>query len=523
MRFQTLVRSISSTAGGGALLIAAFSVISKLLGFLRDRLIAGHFGASRIADIYFASFRIPDLVFNILVLGALTSAFIPIFQKTWNSDRRAGIELSNSILNILLLVIGVLAALLVVLAPQVMPLIVPGFQPSEMALTVTMTRIMLVSLLFFTASNVLSGVLNAWHKFFTFAVSSAVYNVGIIFGIVLLYPIFGIYGLSFGVVLGSALHFGVQLAESLVRGWRYAPVIRISAAAKRIFVLMIPRAIGLAASQINQTIILILASALPAGHLAIFMYADNLRSFPIGIFGISLAVATFPSFSQTLAANDLTRFRTIFSRRFRQIIFFLIPISFTILLLRAHIVRVVLGSGSFDWNATLLTAQKLGYFAIAISAQGLIPLMARAFYAAEDTRTPVIISISGMCITIGLALFLVRYFGLIGLAIADASANLLMMLAFFIFLHAKLGDLNDHEIARAVRRILSIRLVSAAIVHFTLQATDVLLASRTFVGVLLHGTVAGSAGFITYLTLALLLNFDEAAVIRNFLRRAFRT
>ena len=149
--------------------------------------------------------------------------------------------------------------------------------------------------------------------------------------------------------------------------------------------------------------------------------------------------------------------------------------------------------------------------------------MARAFYAAEDTRTPVIISISGMCITIGLALFLVRYFGLIGLAIADASANLLMMLAFFIFLHAKLGDLNDHEIARAVRRILSISLVSAAIVHFTLQATDVLLASRTFVGVLLHGTVAGSAGIITYLTLALLLNFDEAAVIRNFLRRAFRT
>ncbi len=519
---KKVFHTLNSTIGGGAILIAFFGIASKVVGLYRDRLFAGTFGASRLSDIYFASFKLPDLVFNILVLGALTSSFIPVFQKTWHKNNEQGILLSNAVLNILLIAIGIFTILVWLCAPIFVPYLVPGFGHQDIALTITMTRYLLASLLFFTASNLLSGVLNAWKRFFSFGLSSVLYNVGIIIGIVYCYPVFGMPGLAIGVVGGAAMHFLVQAIEAYKNGWRYKPVLFYDASVKRIMQLMIPRMVGLAGNQIAVVVVTILASTLSAGSLAVFNYANNLQSIPIGIFGISLAVAAFPYFSKSLSENDDASFRKMFSVQCRRILYFLIPISFSLLLLRAQIVRVILGTGAFDWNATHLTAQALGFFSLAICAQGLVPLLARSFYALEDTVTPVVVSFVDIGATIILSLLLLPNFGVLGLVFADAIGGIGNMLVLFILLHRRFGDLDDTELARSIMRISAVSLVASALMYLSLQYTARLLDTHTFIGIFTQGAVSGSIGIAVYVLLSMLLGFDEIHSVKRYILKFLR-
>jgi len=519
MIVRKILEKLNNSIGGGAILIAFFSIISKLIGLYRDRLLASEFGASRFTDIYFASFKIPDLIFNILVLGALMVSFIPIFQKVYGQDKKAGILLSNSVLNILLLTITGLSILVYILTPTIIPYLVPGFNQIDQALTASMTRIVLISVVLFTVSNVISGVLNSWKKFLSFSISPVLYNVGIITGIIFFYPLFGLEGLAWGVVLGSLLHLVVQLIEAVRNGWFYKFRLIVDKQVKRIFILMIPRTIGLAASQLNIVVITLLASLLPAGSLAIYNYANNLQSFPVSVFGISLAIAAFPSFSRVISNDNQDEFRRLFSLQIRRILYFLIPISLTILLLRAQIIRVVLGAGFFDWEATRLTAQTLGYFALSLTSQGLIPLLARSFYALEDTKTPVVIGIFSMIINIILSFILVKPFGVIGLALAFSLASIINMIILFLYLHKRFGDLNDKSLIRSISRILSISILSGAFIYLSLQITAEIFNTRTFMGIFLQGLISGSIGIILYIWLSFIMKFDEVQIIRSYLSK----
>lgn len=517
-----LLAKLNSSIGGGAVIIAVFSIVSKIVGLYRDRLLAASFGASRITDIYFAAFKLPDFIFNILVLGALTSSFIPVFQRIWKQDPREGIRLSNHVLNILLTLIGSLTIILFIFAPVLTPLYVPGFTLSEIHTTVVMTRLILLSLIFFTASNVLSGVLNSWHKFFSFSLSSVVYNIGIIVGIVFIHPVVGIYGLALGVILGSILHMVVQLIEAFRHGWRYQWSVSFSKPVRKIFILMIPRAIGLGGYQIVILVITTLASTLAPGNLAIFNYANNIQAFPIGIFGISLAVAAFPSFSDALAEQNTSRFKSLFATQFIRILYFLIPISFTLLLLRAHIVRVILGSGSFDWTATRLTAQTLGYFALSIAAQGLTPLLTRSFYALEDTRTPVLLSFIDIILTITLSFFFVHRFGIVGLAMASSIGAVALTAALLYTLHRRFGDLNDMQLIRSTGHIFIISVLAASIIYLTLNVTTSFLNTSTFIGIFTQGALAGIAGIGTYIVLSFIIGLEEITIIKRYVLRFIR-
>lgn len=517
-----LIAKLNSSIGGGAIIIAVFSVFSKIVGLYRDRLLAASFGASRITDIYFAAFKLPDFVFNILVLGALTSSFVPVFQRIWKQNPREGILLSNHVLNILLVLIGFLTIILFIFAPFLTPLYVPGFSASEIHTTVAMTRLILLSLIFFTTSNVLSGVLNSWHKFFSFSISSVVYNIGIIIGIVFIYPFAGIYGLALGVIFGSILHLGVQLIEAVRNGWRYRWSISFSKSVQKIFILMVPRAVGLAGNQIVLLVITVLASTLAPGNLAVFNYANNLQSFPIGIFGISLAVAAFPSFSEALTDQNTSRFKSLFATQFIRILYFLVPISFTLLLLRAHIIRVILGTGSFDWTATRLTAQTLGYFALSISAQGLTPLLTRSFYALEDTKTPVLLSFIDIVLTIILSYYFVTPFGIVGLALAESIGAIALMIALLYALHRRFGDLNDAQLLRSTSRIFVVSILAAAVMYLTLNVAVRFLDTTTAIGIFTQGVLAGVAGIGTYITLSFILGIEEIAIVQSYVLRFVR-
>jgi len=520
-------QKLTTTLTGGAIIIATASITSRLRGLGRDRLLANKFGAGDELDIYYAAFRIPDLVFNILVLGALSAAFIPIFveylQKAKDDpSKKADVwHLANSLLNILLAGLVIFGIILFLFTPQLVPLITPGFDEAKQADVVNMTRIMLVSIIFFGVSNVITGMLNSLKRYANFAFAPVLYNAGIILGIVVFVPIYGIYGLAYGVVLGSLLHLLVQIPGAIKIGYRYKPVFdHKHQGVRSIGKLMLPRTFGLAISQIDQLISIIIGSTLAAGSVAVFTLANNLQNFPISVFGVSMAVASFPFFSEAFAQKNNELFIQHFSKSFRRILFLVIPISVLILLLRAQFVRVILGSGEFDWNDTYYTAQTLGYFTISLFAQSTIPLLAKSFYAWKDTKTPVKIGILTVAVNVIGALLLSKSMGVTGLALAFSISSFIQMIMLIIFLRKKIGNLDEKKIIVSISKIILITIMMGAVVQGSKYFLALGVDMNTFVGIFIQGTVSAVVGIVFYFVMALVFRCDEVKIITGWLQKA---
>ena len=512
-------QKINNTVAGGAMLIACFSFLSKIFGLLRERLIAHYFAASAISDIYYAAFRLPDLIFNTLVLGALTSAFIPVFQKVWNKNKEEGLKLASSVLNLFLLIIGALVIIAWIFTPQIMHVFTPGFSEWQLIKVAQLTRIMLLAILFFVVSNVVGGILNSWRKFFSFSLAASLYNIGIIVGIIWFYPILGLNGLAWGVFLGAALHLLTQLPEAIKNGWRYYFYLKIDQSLKRILLLMLPRTFGLAAGQINLVVITVIASTLSTGSIAVFNLANNLQSLPISLFAVSLAIAVFPTFTQAVMDENKELFTKHFSASLRRILFLLVPLSIFILILRAQIVRIILGSGAFDWSNTYYVAQTLGFFALSIFAQGLIPLLARSFYAFEDTKTPMIVSLFSIALNIALSLWLAKSLGVMGLALAFSISSIVNMFLLYIFLHKKISNLDDHRIFISIIKITINAILSGAIVYLSLQILNNWVNMQTFLGIFIQGVGSAIMGGICYFVLGIILKLEEMNLIKKILNK----
>jgi len=517
--FLIFWRKLATTVTGGAVLITFFTIISKILGLIRDRLLASYFGAGSLLDSYYAAFKLPDLIFNTLVLGALAVAFIPIFTKSWFTSKKHAFLLANTILNYLIVFILLISFIIFIFAPYLVPLITPGFSGEILDQTINLTRVMLLSIIFFTISNVIGGILNSLRRFFTFSLAPVFYNLGIIIGITFFYSIWGYLGLAWGVVFGSVLHLLVQIPEVIKVGYRYQFNWKITSEVKKVFKLMIPRTIGLAASQVNQVVITAIASTLAVGSIAIFNLANNLQSLPTSIFGVSLAIAVFPAFTESLARNDRTHFKQTFSINLRRLLFLIIPISVFILLLRAQLVRVILGFGNFDWTDTYYTAQTLGWFVISLFAQSLIPMIARSFYALEDTKTPVYVSLFAITINVIGSIYFGRLYGVEGLAIAFTIASIINMLGLLFILRFRMGNLDDKKIVSSVI-ITSINSVLAGLVVYgSLQILSNLVNMRTFLGVFTQGLVSGFLGLLAYLILSVMTSCEEVVIVKRFMLR----
>ncbi len=518
---------LQSSVAGGALLIASASLASKFLGLVRDRLLFSRYGAGDTLDAYYAAFKLPDLIFSVLVLGALSSSFIPVFIQYWNRDGEQGQaeawRITNSLMNGILLIISSLSVLLILFAPLLTPLLAPGFSGDKLSLTTNLTRIMLLSIVFFGVSNICSGVLNAFRRFASFALAPVFYNVGIIIGILFLAPWFGPSGLAWGVVLGAALHLLVQLPSVRSTGFRYHRILDWgNAGVKKVLHLMLPRTLGLGISQMNEVVITIIGSTLAVGSVSIFNAANNLQNFPIGLVGVSLAVAAFPYFSEAFSRQDRGQFVTHFSMTFRRILFLIMPAAVLMLLLRAHIVRVVLGGDALTWEATYLTAQTLGYFTVSLVAQSLIPMLARSYYADQDTTTPVRIAILTLCLNIGLSLWLSQPFGILGLAFAYSVSNVVNMLLLLAILRVRHGDLDDRTILRSTLKILFAATLMGVATWLTLRGVLPGINNRTFVGIFLQALAAGGVGIVVYIGTALALRFDEVRILANWLMKFWR-
>ena len=520
---------ITTTVTGGAIIIAGASVISRILGLVRDRLLASHFGAGDVLDTYYAAFKIPDFIFNILVLGALSSAFIPVFVQFLEKSRTDPLKkdevwrFSNSLMNILLIGLVVLGILMFIFAKQLMPFIAPGFSPDKQAVTAGLTRIMLVTIIFFGISNIATGILNSFKRYFSFAFAPVMYNLGIIFGIMFLVPAFGVKGLAYGVVIGAFCHLIIQIPSLVRSGWRYKFIIDFkNQGVRQVGKLMLPRTLGLAVTQVDQLISVIIGSTLVAGSVAVFNFANNLQSFPINVFGVSLAIASFPIFSEAFAQNNREKFMVQFSVSFRRILFFIIPTSVLILLLRAQIVRVILGAGSFSWEDTYLTAQTLGFFSLSLFAQSLIPILARSFYALHDTKTPVKVAVVAVIVNVLGALLLSRYMGVMGLSLAFSISSLTNMFMLIWLLRRRVGYLDDTKIINSTLKLVGISALMGCIVWVTKYVMSLGINMRTFVGIFIQGVGSAAVGITFYLILAIVFKCDEIKIITDWLSRLKR-
>lgn len=504
-----------------AALVALSSLASRFLGVVRDRILAGQFGAGTTLDVYYAAFRIPDLIYNLIVLGALSSGFIPIFtslirdfkcEYTKDCDPRVrnkeAWDLANNVLNYLFLGLGVLSIIGIIFAPELTRLITPGFGPEEQRQTAALTRVMFLSPLFLGISGILGGILQSFKRFLVYSLAPIFYNIGIIAGALFFVPLMGIYGLAVGVVFGALMHMLTQLPTVRHLGFRYKfQIRRHDENTIKIGKMMVPRTLSLAISQINLVIVTALASNLASGSLAVFNFANNLQTFPIGIFGISFAIAAFPSLAAT--AFDKEKLVENFSQTFRKILFFIIPATVLIIALRAQIIRVVLGSGKFDWQDTILTMNTLGYFSLSLFAQATIPLLVRVFYARHNSATPFYIGLFTVAVNTALALYLAPRMGITGLALAYSIDNVLNFLLLWIWLAYKLGNLDITNIIKATVKFMISALAAGGAAQIMKTVVWPYVDMTKFSGVFSQLVAGGLTGVLVYAFFCYLFKSEE--------------
>lgn len=517
-----LSSKIESIAGA-AVILAGASFASKFLGLLRNRVLAGQFGAGDTLDAYYAAFRIPDAIFQFIVLGALSAGFIPVFVELMEK-REEHWRVASSVLNALLVLLVLLVLLFIIFAPQLQSVIAPGFSGDKLSLTILLARIMAFSPIFLGISAVLSGILQSYRWFVIYALAPIFYNIGIIVGALWFVPYFGVSGLALGVVMGTVLHMAVQFPAVVAVGFRWRPILDFkSAAVRKIGWLSFPRVLGLAVAQVNLFVITVIASKLRAGSLSVFNLANDIQSVPLGLFAVSLATAAFPAFSEFVARADQEGLRRSFSATARLILFLTVPFAVLFLLLRAQVVRVLLGWGQFDWQDTIATADVLAFFSLSLFAQALLPLLARAFYALKDTASPLLAGVVGVGLNIGLALYFQKSLGVAGLALAFSLAMVINCIMLWIMLRLRLGSLNEESLVRALFKISAAALLMAIVVQAMKSVVAQYVNMQTGWGIFTQGFVAGTLGLAVFLFTALAMGCEEAEQIKQaFKKRLFR-
>ncbi len=544
MNFNKFLNSQTKTVTFAAVLLGLSAGISAILGLIRDRLLAGRFGAGIELDIYFAAFRIPDFVYGILIVGGITAAFLPVFSEYFQKNSKEGWELTNNVLNCFLILLIFICLILAIFTPFIINFVAPGFGPEQKVLTIALTRIMFFSPILFGISSIFSGILQYFNRFLVYSLAPILYNLGIISGILFFVPIFGLFGLAYGVILGAFLHLFIQIFSVKGSGYCYRPFFNFKyPGLRKIFRLMIPRTIGQASYHLNLIVITAIASTLASGSIAIFNFSNNLQWFPVGIIGVSFAIAAFPTLSRAWIRRQKEKFLETFSSVFRQILFLIIPVSILMFILRAQLVRLILGTGQFGWLETRLTAASLGLFSFALFASSLIPLTARAFFSFQDTKTPVIIAIFSMVLNIILCFlfvwllkfpnlfqnFMVNFFKLqgiknisvIGLPLALSISGIFQVSLLLTFLYRKIGDFKQKEIYHSLKKILLSGILMIPFVYLTLKIVAIFVNMQTFFGVFCQTIFAGLVGVFIYTVSTRLLKSPELKTIKSSILRQF--
>ncbi|HYN70365.1 MAG TPA: murein biosynthesis integral membrane protein MurJ [Candidatus Eisenbacteria bacterium] len=435
-----------TTAGAIArsgLIVGSAFLVGRVLGWARVVVIGTTFGASAELDSFFAAFRIPDLIFQLVAAGALASALLPTLTVLIAENRREQAwRVASSVGNALLGALLVLALAAFVAAPLFVPIIAPGFTPEQMNRTVDLTRIMLASPILLATSSVVQAVLNAQGRFAASVIAPLVYNLAIILAAVLLAPTLGVYGLALGVVAGSACHLLVLIRPVRRVGFRWSRALDLrDPLVSRVLALLAPRVVGLASNQLMFVVATALATGVGVGAVSAFSIGFSLFQIPIGVIALPIGIVLLPSLSQSVAREEHGRYGQVVTQALRFIVWFALPLSAVIVVLAPELVTLLFGYGRFDAAAIASTAAVLALLAPAIASESLLAVLARAFYARLDTLTPVIAAVMAVVIDIGLSIVLVGRIGLGGISVAIVVGSWIEA-AYLVLLLERRGGLE---------------------------------------------------------------------------------
>src|SRR3989338_1070917 len=524
-----------------AFLLGCFAFLSQVLALFRDRSIAHFIGPSSILDAYYAAFRVPDLIFiciaslaSITVLIPFITAKMPARQLAGESGEKVNQEAQkflNDVFTVFFSIMVLVSIFAFLMMPYLVSFIAPGFAPAMQSKVIELSRIMLLSPILMGLSNLFGSITQLFRRFFIYSLSPILYNIGIIIGVIFLYPVFGVYGLAIGVALGALMHFGVQALASRALGFtlKFASAINWRDI-KQVVWTSFPRTLGLAFNNIALISIIALASYLKGGSISIFNLSFNLQSVPLNIIGISYAVAAFPTLAKSISLGKMDEFKNHLKLAARAIIFWSLPVTFLFIVLRAQIVRVILGSGSFSWDNTRLGAASLAIFSVSVIAQGMIALLSRAYYAFGETKRPLTVNLFCSIFIIILSyafihlfenILLFRFFIESILKVTDIPGTEVLMLPlaysvgtilnFILHWYFVRRDFMDGEsfITKTFFQSLGASFFIGAVAYLGLNIFSPIFGTTTFWGIFLQGFISGILGILAGILVLYLLKNEE--------------
>jgi len=534
-RIMKLFNKEFSKISEAAMVLAFFTLLSQILGIFRDRFLAGNLGTGEILDVYYAAFRVPDLLFTLGASLVSVSILMPFFINQLSKSKKDAKKFINDVFTTFFLFIVVLSLIVAIIMPFLAQKLFPGFATEEIQRTVVLSRIMLLSPVLLGISNLFATITQSFKQFFVYALAPVFYNIGIILGILVFYPLFGVVGLAYGVSLGALLHMLIQLPVIIRHGLVPKFSLDINwTSIKEVVKHSLPRTITLSMSKIVFLIFVSIASTLISGTISVFNLSYNLQSVPLAIIGVSYSIAAFPVLVDFFNKNNHEEFMYHVMIPIRQIVFWSLPVISLFIVLRAQIVRVILGSGNFDWSDTRLTAASLALFIVSVIAQSIVLLLIRAYYASGKTWKPLWITLSSSVFTIAFAyiflsvyntqpylqLFferLLRIEGVEGssvimLSLAYSMGMFLNLLLLWLAFKKDFNFKNGFGIKRSFMESFTASAIIGIVSYFMLQLTDPYFSQETVIGVFGHGFVSGITGIVIGITFLCMVNNKEISV-----------
>lgn len=542
-----ILRVLGKEIGGlhqAAYVLAGFTFLSQILALVRDRMLAHFFGASLELDIYYAAFRIPDLVFVSIASIVSVSVLVPLLSEKIEKVGKVEVrEFLESLSSFFLLLIATVSIILFFLLPYIEPLVFPGFKGEEMEKLILLSRILLFSPILLGLSNIFGGVNQTMRRFFVYALSPVLYNIGIISGIFLLADDFGVEGVVYGVILGALMHLLIQIFFVFRGGISIRPTLDIRyAEVWKVMVHSLPRALTLGSTHITLLVLISIASLMQDGSISVFNFSYNLQSVPLAIIGVSYSLAAFPTLSKLYSAGRMSEYVSDIISASRHIIFWSLPVISLFIVLRAQIVRVILGSGSFDWQDTRLTAAALAFFVISVVFQSLTLLFIRGFYAAGKTMVPLVVNLSSALVSIISAFVLVEVFessemftyfmeSLMRVDGISGTKVLMLPIAFSIgaifngFLIIRIFKWKfsprTSVLSSSFYQSFATAVISGAVAYIMLLLLAPAFDTETLLGISLQGGISGLAGIVSGYLILKMFDSRELAEIELAVSRRF--
>lgn len=523
-KYKNFLNKTQQTILSAAFILSAASGINAILGFVKGRLLATYFGDSTELAVFYTADRIPDLIYSVIVVGALSTVFIPVFTSLYKKDKEKAWNTASSMINISLSIFFIFSAIIFFSAPTIMKgLSIGKFSPGEIALGANLMRIMLGAQLVLVASSFITSILQSFKYFLIPAIAPIAYNLGLIGGIIFLSDSMGIYGPAIGVSIGALLHLFIQIPlMNRVNFKFYFSLNFHKNGSSEIFRLMPARIGSVLINNLITTISNSMAILISTSAVVHLKFANQLQFFPVHLFGFSIAHASLPTLSEESDENNLGKFKRTFLTSFHQMMFLLIPTSVILLILRVPIVRIVFGASTFPWEATVKTSYALAFFSLGIFAQGGIYLVTRAFYALKDTYTPVKVSAATLVINVLTSYIFVHYLslGVWAIALSFTLTSVITFVVLLFLLIREIGGIDLHELIVPFTKIGYAAAMMGVALYVPLKLLDQLVfdTTRTAELILLTG-VSSFIGMATYLLLTYLFKVDEIELFYRLLRK----